>query len=130
MSAIIPPEIANDETFKDIVARLERHLDLLDACMARAEARQDTPYSTDLKEIEENADVDYMFLEPRSQFDRAIIGVDPWQSRIIYDEWLCVKAVMADTGLDEEDAIEHCAANVFTITEQAGGPIFSTAVRH
>lgn len=129
MSAIIPPEIANNETFRDIVDRLERHLDLLDQSLARAEARQDTPYSTDLKEIE-NADVDYMFLEPRSVYDRAIVAADPWQSRLIYDEWLCIKAAMVDTGLDEEDAIEHCAANVFTITELAGGPIFSTAVRH
>ena len=71
-----------------------------------------------------------MFLEPRCVYDRAIIAVDPWQSRIIYDEWLCIKAAMADTGLNEEDALEHCAANVFTITELAGGPIFSTAVRH
>lgn len=145
MSDIIPPEIANDETFKDIVARLERHLDLLDASLARSEAKlenmnvslarrgatdeHDTPYSTDLETIENESDTDIMYVEPRSDFDEAIIGFDPWQSRLIYDEWLCVRIIMRTQYLDEEDAIEHAATNVFTMTTLRAGPIFSTLVR-
>jgi len=128
MSCIIPPEIANDETFQDIVARLERHLDLLDASLARSEARQSDPYAATLKEIEQDADVDIMFLEPRSVFDSCAIGWDPWQSRVIYSEHRCVQAVQLSQGLSEEDALEHCSANIFTTTELIGGPVFSTAL--
>ena len=65
----------------------------------------------------------------RAAFDEAIIGFDPWQSRLIYDEWLCVRTIMRTQYLDEEDAIEHAAANVFTMTTLPAGPIFSTLVR-
>lgn len=128
MSDIIPPEIKNHETFKFIVARLERHLALLDASLARSEARQSDPYAATLEEIEENADVDIMFLEPRSVFDSCAIGFDPWQSRIIYSEHRCVAAVQISQGLSEEDALEHCSANIFTMTALPGGPVISTSI--
>lgn len=141
----IPKVIADDRTFQDIVRDLERHLDLLDQSLARSEAKlenmnvslarrgatdeHDTPYSTDLETVENESDIDIMYVEPRAAFDEAIIGFDPWQSRLIYDEWLCVRTIMRTQYLDEEDAIEHAAANVFTMTTLPAGPIFSTLVR-
>jgi hypothetical protein len=145
MSPIIPKAILDSRTFQEVVRDLEHHLDLLDQSLARSEAKMDnmnvslarrgatdehdTPYSTDLETLENESDIDIMYVEPRCNFDEAIIGFDPWQSRLIYDEWLCVRIVMRTQYLDEEDAIEHCAANVFTMTTLPAGPIFSTLVR-
>lgn len=138
-----PTTRLTDIAFRNMVADLEHRVASMDAALSRHEAGagRGTPtgpyvstdlsmhYSTDLQEIEAEADCDYVYVEPRADFDDAIIGHDPWANRLIYDEWLCVDVVMRTQDLGEEAALEHCAANIFTITELAAGPIFSTLVR-
>jgi hypothetical protein len=45
-------------------------------------------------------------------FDEAIIGIEESSMRIIYSESKCIRVLMRDQGLSEEDAVEHYQFNV------------------
>ena len=50
-----------------------------------------------------------IYLEPRSTFDKAIIGFQG--DRLIYSFWAIVDALI-DTGMTYIDAVEHTSFNI------------------
>ena len=53
---------------------------------------------------------DAIVLEPRSTFNRAIIGSDT-DDRVVYSVEKIIRALMEDNELDETDALEHFEYN-------------------
>lgn len=49
-------------------------------------------------------------LEPRSTFNRAIIGSDT-DNRVVYSVEKIIRALMEDNGINETDALEHFEYN-------------------
>ena len=50
-------------------------------------------------------------LEPRSTFNRAIIGTDP-DGRLVYSSNKIIRAFMDEDGMSEEEAIEYFDFNI------------------
>jgi hypothetical protein len=72
-----------------------------------------------------------LFLEPRSTFDRAIVGVATQangQPVLVYDRVRTVQALAEDNGWDEDEAWEFCEFNTFCAYVGAGTPLFLDAV--
>jgi hypothetical protein len=58
-------------------------------------------------------------------FDKAVIGVDVKNYRLIYDYYLAIKVLIEDDGMTEEDAIEHFDFNVLgSLRDDSEYPIF------
>lgn len=77
-------------------------------------------------DIEELLDETSLFLEPRSTFDRAIVGVakhGPKSFVVCYSIEKIVRALIAD-GMAEDEAIEHVEFNVTGGWLGEGTPIF------
>lgn len=53
---------------------------------------------------------DAIVLEPRSTFNRAIIGSDT-DDRVVYSVEKIIRALMEDNEIDETDALEHFEYN-------------------
>jgi len=62
-----------------------------------------------IERIAENNE-DAIVLEPRSTFNRAIIGSDT-DDRVVYSVEKIIRALMEDNELDETDALEHFEYN-------------------
>ena len=65
-------------------------------------------------------------LEPETAYDSCIIGVDPYNNRIVYDEHRVLLATMQHNEWDAHDATEWFTYNILPLTEMEGGPIFVT----
>jgi hypothetical protein len=68
-----------------------------------------------------------LILEPRSTFDRAIIGVgDGPNGEIVlkYDCELVIQAVVEDNGMSDDEAREFCEFNTFGAYDGPGTPVF------
>jgi hypothetical protein len=58
-------------------------------------------------------------------FDKAVIGVDLQNFRLIYDYDLAIKTLIEDDGMTLEDAVEHFDFNVLgSLRNDAEYPIF------
>ena len=62
-----------------------------------------------IERIAENNE-DAIVLEPRSTFNRAIIGRDT-DDRVVYSVEKIIRALMEDNEIDETDALEHFEYN-------------------
>jgi hypothetical protein len=62
-----------------------------------------------IERIAENNE-EAIVLEPRSTFNRAIIGSDT-DDRVVYSVEKIIRALMEDNELDETDALEHFEVN-------------------
>ena len=62
-----------------------------------------------IERIAENNE-DAIVLEPRSTFNRAIIGSDT-DDRVVYSVEKIIRALMEDWEIDETDALEHFEYN-------------------
>lgn len=62
-----------------------------------------------IERIAENNE-DAIVLEPRSTFNRAIIGSDT-DDRVVYSVEKIIRALMEDHEIDETDALEHFEYN-------------------
>lgn len=62
-----------------------------------------------IERIAENNE-DAIVLEPRSTFNRAIIGSDT-DDRVVYSVEKIIRALMEDNEIDETDALEHFEYN-------------------
>ena len=65
-------------------------------------------------------------LEPRSTFNRAIIGSDT-DNRVVYSVEKIIRALMEDNEIDETDALEHFEYNTlgtFQGMQDNNKPIF------
>ena len=79
-----------------------------------------------MNEIEELLSEDALVLEPRSTFDRAIVGVakqGPKDFVVCYSIEKVVRALIAD-GMPEDEAIEHFEFNVSGGWLGDGTPMF------
>lgn len=81
---------------------------------------------------------DALLLEPREQFDQALVGVtstpnDQWDRATgdtyvgIYDEDRCIGAIMEMLGCDEEDATEYFHFNTAGAYAGPGTPTFTSS---
>lgn len=78
-----------------------------------------------IERIAENNE-DAIVLEPRSTFNRAIIGSDT-DDRVVYSVEKIIRALMEDWEIDETDALEHFEYNTlgtFRGMEDNNKPIF------
>lgn len=69
---------------------------------------------------------DAIVLEPRSTFNRAIIGSDT-DYRVVYSVEKIIRALMEDNDMDETDALEHFEYNTlgtFQGMQDNNKPIF------
>lgn len=56
-------------------------------------------------------DENIMFLsEP--EFDEAIVGLDYYESRVVYDQGIILEVLMYEMGLSYEEAVEHFDFNI------------------
>lgn len=62
-----------------------------------------------IERIAENNE-EAIVLEPRSTFNRAIIGSDT-DDRVVYSVEKIIRALMEDNDIDETDALEHFEYN-------------------
>jgi len=62
-----------------------------------------------IERIAENNE-DAIVLEPRSTYNRAIIGSDT-DDRVVYSVEKIIRALMEDNEIDETDALEHFEYN-------------------
>jgi len=46
-------------------------------------------------------------------FDKAIIGIEMYSQRVIYDKYLMCKVLMEEDEMSEEDAIDFLSYNVW-----------------
>ncbi len=73
--------------------------------------------------IEEIAETnpDAIVLEPRSTFNRAIIGSDP-DGRLVYSSYKIIRAFMDEDGMTEEEAIEYFEYNTLGAIQPMNNP--------
>ena len=64
---------------------------------------------------------DSIVLEPRSTFNRAIIGIDP-DGRVVYSSNKIIRAFMDEDGMTEEEAIEYFEYNTLGTIQPMDNP--------
>ena len=64
---------------------------------------------------------DAIVLEPRSTFNRAIIGTDP-DGRVVYSSNKIIRAFMDEDGMTEEEAIEYFEYNTLGTIQPMDNP--------
>jgi len=72
-----------------------------------------------------------LFLEPRSTFDRAIVGIASRINLMVvaYDRELVIKAMMDDNGMDRDEAVEFYEFNTAGAWLGEGTPVFIETFR-
>jgi hypothetical protein len=72
-----------------------------------------------------------LFLEPRASFDSAIVGLAERinLSVVAYDRQLVIKALMADSGMDRDEAVEFYEFNIAGAWMGEGTPVFLDSLR-
>ena len=64
---------------------------------------------------------DAIVLEPRSTFNRAIIGTDP-DGRLVYSSNKIIRAFMDEDGMSEEEAVEYFEYNTLGAIQPMDDP--------
>ena len=73
-----------------------------------------------------------LVLEPRSTFDRALIGITEGgmgQDVAVYDVALCVKALQDTSDMDEDEAMEFFQFNTLGAFMGDATPVFVNTMR-
>lgn len=76
------------------------------------------------EDIEEYVDDEALTLEPRDQFDKCIVGVTYNGDKVVYSAELVIQALMEDSEMTEEEALDYFEYYVIGSYMGDGTPIF------
>lgn len=76
------------------------------------------------EDIEEYVDDEALTLEPRDQFDKCIVGVTYNGDKVVYSAELVIQALMEDSEMTEEEALDYFEYYVIGSYMGDGAPIF------
>ena len=76
------------------------------------------------EDIEEYVDDEALTLEPRDQFDKCIVGVTYNGDKVVYSAELVIQALMEDSEMTEEEALDYFEYSVIGSYMGDGTPIF------
>lgn len=76
------------------------------------------------EDIEEYVNDEALTLEPREQFDKCIVGATYYGDKVVYSAELVIQALMEDSEMTEEEALDYFEYNVIGSYMGDGTPIF------